>query len=126
MKHIVLWAMALLSICGLQSCDKDNFGYEKKIEFTAEGGTKSVTGADAIYELSIANFDGEEEYDNDELDGNEMVMSVKFRWLLAVATRHTKTIVLTAEPNTTGKRRTLYVYGDVNNRSARIKVIQDK
>lgn len=123
---IVLCAMALLSILGMQSCNKDNFGYERKVEFTAKGGTQTITGTEPIYELSIANYNGEEEYDDDELDGDESVMSVKFRWLSATAKRNTKTIVITAEPNTTGKRRVLYVYGDVNNRSASIKVIQDK
>ena len=126
MKRIVLLAIAVLSIFGIQSCNKENFGYEKVVEFTADGGTQTVTGTEPIYELSIANYNGNEEYDDDELDDNELVMTVKYNWLSAVATRHTKTIVLTAEPNTTGKRRVLYVYGDVNNRSASIKVIQNK
>ena len=126
MKRIVLLAIAVLSIFGIQSCNKDNFGYEKVVEFTADGGTQTVTGTEPIYELSIANYNGNEEYDDDELDDNELVMTVKYNWLSAVATRHTKTIVITAEPNTTGKRRVLYVYGDVNNRSASIKVIQNK
>ena len=126
MKRIVLLAIAVLSIFGIQSCNKDNFGYEKVVEFTADGGTQTVTGPEPIYELSIANYNGNEEYDDDELDDNELVMTVKYNWLSAVATRHTKTIVITAEPNTTGKRRVLYVYGDVNNRSASIKVIQNK
>ena len=116
----------MLAIFGLASCNKDNFGYEKKVEFTAEGGTKSVTGTESIYELSIANYNGEEEWDEDELDGNESVMTVHFDWLSAVATRHTKTIVITAEPNNTGKRRVLYVYGEVRDRSSCIKVVQDK
>ena len=126
MKRIVLLVIAVLSIFGIQSCNKDNFGYEKVVEFTADGGTQTVTGTEPIYELSIANYNGNEEYDDDELDDNELVMTVKYNWLSAVATRHTKTIVITAEPNTTGKRRVLYVYGDVNNRSASIKVIQNK
>ena len=126
MKRIVLLAIAVLSIFGIQSCNKENFGYEKVVEFTADGGTQTVTGTEPIYELSIANYNGNEEYDDDELDDNELVMTVKYNWLSAVATRHTKTIVITAEPNTTGKRRVLYVYGDVNNRSASIKVIQNK
>lgn len=126
MKRIVLLVIAVLSIFGIQSCNKDNFGYEKVVEFTADGGTQTVTGTEPIYELSIANYNGKDEYDDDELDENESVMTVKFRWLSAVATRHTKTIVITAEPNTTGKRRVLYIYGDVNNRAASIKVIQNK
>ena len=116
----------MLAIFGLESCNKDNFGYERMIEFTAEGGTKIVTGTESIYELSIANYNGEEEWDEDELDGNESVMTVHFDWLSAVATRHTKTIVITAEPNRTGKRRVLYVYGEVRDRSSCIKVVQDK
>ena len=126
MKRIALWAVALLTILGLQSCNKDKFGYERQVEFTAEGGTKSVTGTESIYELSIANYNGNEEWDDDELDGNESVMTVHFDWLSAVATRHTKTIVITAEPNKTGKRRVLYIYGEVRDRSSCIKVIQDK
>ena len=126
MKRIALWAVALLTILGLQSCNKDNFGYERQVEFTAEGGTKTVTGTEAIYELSIANYNGTEEWDDDELDGNESVMTVHFDWLSAVATRHTKTIVITAEPNKTGKRRVLYIYGEVRDHSSCIKVIQDK
>ena len=116
----------MLTIFGLTSCNKDNFGYEKQVDHSAEGGTKIVTGTESIYELSIANYNGEEEWDDDELDGDETIMSVHFDWLSAVATRHTKTIVITAEPNKTGKRRVLYVYGAVRNRSSCIKVVQNK
>lgn len=116
----------LLTVFSFASCNKDNFGYEKQIEFTAEGGTKTVTGTESIYELSIANYNGREEWDDDELDDNESVMTVHFDWLSAVATRHTKTIVITAEPNKTGKRRVLYIYGEVRDRTSCIKVIQDK
>ena len=58
MKRIVLLAIAVLSIFGIQSCNKDNFGYEKVVEFTADGGTQTVTGPEPIYELSIANYNG--------------------------------------------------------------------
>lgn len=116
----------MLTIFGLTSCNKDNFGYQKQVEFSAEGGTKSVTGTSSIYELSIANYNGEEEWDDDELDGDETVMSVRFDWLSAVATRNSKTITITAEPNNTGKRRVLYIYGEVRDRSSCIKVIQNK
>ena len=126
MKRILFIASMMLTIFGLTSCNKDNFGYEKQVDFSAEGGTKIVTGTESIYELSIANYNGEEEWDDDELDGNETIMSVHFDWLSAVATRHTKTIVITAEPNKTGKRRVLYVYGAVRNRSSCIKVVQNK
>ena len=126
MKRLFFIAAMLLTVFSFASCNKDNFGYEKQIEFTAEGGTKTVTGTESIYELSIANYNGEEEWDDDELDGNESVMTVHFDWLSAVATRHTKTIVVTAEPNKTGKRRVLYIYGEVRDRSSCIKVIQDK
>ena len=53
-------------------------------------------------------------------------MTAKFDWLTASAVKNTNEILLTAEPNTTGKERKLYVYASVDNRFVDITVIQKK
>ena len=111
MKRILFIATIILIFGGLTSCDKDNFGYETTVEFTAEGGTKVITGREAIYTLSIGTYDGDEQSAEDvEEEGVETIMAVHSGWLTATAKKFSKEITLTAEPNTTGKRRVLYVY----------------
>ncbi len=118
--------VALCLTVMLGACQKDNFGYEKVVNFPKEGGTKVTSGTESIYTLSIGNYNGNEQSAEEQEDGVETVMAVHYDWLTAYAKKFSKEITLTAEPNTTGKRRVLYVYGMVDNQSADIKVIQDK
>ena len=121
--RLILAAFAALTL-GMTSCQKDNFGYETTVTFSAEGGEKTVTGDSFVYTLSIGDYAGNEESSNQTLD--DALMSVTYQWLSASVVPSSKTITLVAEPNTTGKKRTLYVYGMVQNHSAEIKVVQEK
>ena len=119
----VLFAVALfLSIFALWSCEEDKWGYDNKVIFSARGGIEDVDGDRDIYTLSIADHNG------NEISATEVagIMTVKYDWLTASAAKHSNEITLTAEPNNTGKRRKLYVYAMVDNRSVDITVIQEK
>jgi len=124
----------LAAVMLTSSCQKDNFGYEKTVHFTAAGGELTVDGDKSVYTLEITDYDGngvvgEEENNDDESVGQyESKIVAQYEWLTAWISMGTeqKKIFLKAEANTSGKRRTLYVRGMVQNTFADIKVIQDK
>ena len=122
MKRFVLVATLLLSLFALNSCEEDRFGWVNRVEFSAQGGVKEIEGDTGIYTLSIGNYDGEEN-SAVEVAG---IMTANFDWLTASAVKNTNEIVLTAEPNNTGKDRKLYVYASVDNRFIDITIIQKK
>ena len=122
MKRLVFVAALLLSVFALSSCEEDQFGWDNKVIFSAEGGMEDVDGDADIYTLSIGSYNGEEKH-SVEIAG---IMTVKYDWLTATAVKNTNEIVLTAEPNDTGKERKLYVYGMIRNRVMDITVIQKK
>ena len=118
---MIFVATLLLSIFALNSCEEDKFGYDNKVTFSARGGEEEVDGDDAIYTLSIGDYNG-----NEKQAEGEVIMVANYDWLTASAVKGSTEIKLIAEPNTTGKRRKLYVYGMVRNKVIDITVIQDK
>lgn len=110
---------------GFVSCQKGNFGYKQAVHFTADGGELSIEGYESVYTLEITDYngrgvEGEENY-TDEI-------FAQYEWLTARKSKVTepKIIFLKAEPNTSGKSRTLYVRGMVRDTHTEIKVVQEK
>ena len=122
MKRAIFAVALFLSIFTLWSCEEDRWGYDNKVIFSAEGGSKEVEGDSTICHLSIGDYNG------NEISATEVagVMTVTYDWLTATAQKNGNEIVLTAEPNKTGKQRKLYVYGSIHNRFTDITVIQKK
>ena len=102
----------------------DNNGYTGKVTFPAKGGTKVVKGEYFMHTYSIANFNGRNDGMQDNSD--EDSIRVSYQWLKASSSfrERGKEIIVTAEPNTTGKRRRLYIHGMVMNDVITIKVVQ--
>ena len=123
MKRTIFIAALFLSIFALSSCEEDRWGWDNKVIFSAAGGTESVDGDDSIYTLSIGNHDGHE-IQADDIAGD--VMTVTYDWLTATTKKGDNEITLIAQPNTTGKKRKLYVYGMIHNNVMDITVIQNK
>lgn len=100
----------LVSACG-EDTDLPN-----AINVPKEGGTFVVTDTETgFYALSISNYDGDEvvarpDQDLDPDDGTiPHIESATFDWLTATAIYSEGKIIIKAEPNNTGKHRTLYV-----------------
>lgn len=121
MKRMIFVATLLLSIFAFSSCEEDKFGYDNRVVFSAQGGTEDVDGDDPIYTLSIADYDG-----NEKQAEGKTIMVVNYDWLTASAEKGTGEIKLIAEPNNTGKKRKLFVYGMVHNKVIDITVVQEK
>ena len=119
----MLAAMAILT-SGLVSCQKDNFGFEKTVTISAEGGEMTLRGNAPIQTLSITDYDGNGEEDSSV--SSDVVKRVSYLWLSAESAPNTNVITIKAEPNTSGKSRTLYVSGMVRDTHTEIKVIQKK
>jgi len=117
-------AIVICTIFALISCDfTDNFGYPAKVHLGKEGGTTFITGDAGFYHVAIDDYDG----DGKEASWNQTAddtITVSYQWLTIHAIPREYKIYLTAEPNTTGKSRKLYIYAWVDDRSADIKVTQ--
>ena len=115
---VLLFILSLFASCG----SNDNFGYPSKIVFGREGGTRICSGTSSCYVLEITNYNGDGKTSQAlTLDSLE----VTYDWLTIKSKRPNRMqLEMTAAPNHTGKRRTLYVHGMVNNDAAEIKVVQ--
>ena len=122
MKQFFFIATLAVLILGFSSCEEARWGYDNKVIFSANGGTEDEDGDNSIYHLSIGDYNGNEKGAIEEAG----VMTVTYDWLTATAVKGDNEIILIAAPNKTGKKRKLYVYGAIDNRSTDITVIQDK
>ena len=118
--------VALLLLLLLVACGRlDNYGYPSKVSLGREGGTVICSGKEGFYDVTINDYNG---YGETKLSkGENDTIIAKYYWLTAKCKRLAGSeIKIMAEPNTTGKKRTLYVYGSIYNDDATIKVTQDK
>ena len=107
----------------LSGCERmDNFGYPSKVSFGREGGIKVVSGDHYLYNLEIADYNGDGAGSENSLDDDSLI--VTYKWLTIKAKTRDNDLTIIAEPNTTGKSRKLYIYGGVQNQFAEIKVTQ--
>lgn len=109
----------------ITSCNPlNNYGYPDKISFSKEGGTRSISGNEQPYDLEITDYDGNGK--NDSMEENVPLDSFKvtYKWLIAKAKKGDSKIDITAEPNTTGRSRTLYVSGMIDDSFFETKVAQ--
>lgn len=114
----------LTSILLAASCTTDgNCGYPSKLSFPKEGGTVMMSGSYAPYNIEVLNYNGDGKSERTVLEDPDTI-SVQYSWLTVRRKRGTPTLVITAEPNTTGRKRKLYINVYVDDRNAEIKVTQ--
>ena len=117
---------ALLLLFLLVACGPPgNYDYPLKLSFGREGGTKICSGKEGFYDVSINDYNGNGETklskgENDTIIATCYWLTVKYK------ERFNNEMKIIAEPNTTGKKRTLYIYCMVDNNGADIKVTQSK
>ena len=117
---------ALLLLLLLVACGPSgNYGYPLKLSFGREGGTKICSGNDAFSSISITDYNGNGETklskgENDTIIATCYWLTVKYKGPF------NNEMKIIAEPNTTGKKRTLYIDCMVYNHGAVIKVTQSK
>lgn len=118
---ILLFFISLIIIgCGT------NYGYPSKVTFGNSGGTKTCQGDDACYGFDISDYNGNiYGRSNIDLEGKD-TMIVTYDWLTVKYKRGDCHFKIIALPNTTGKKRTLYVAGWIENSFAHIAVIQQR
>mgnify|MGYP000998312678 FL=1 len=117
---------ALLLLFLLVACGPSgNYGYPLKIGFGREGGTKICSGKEGFYDVSINDYNGNGETKLSKGENGTIIAT--YYWLTVRYKRSLNNdMKIIAEPNTTGKKRTLYVYCMVDNSGATIKVTQSK
>ena len=114
----------LTTILLAASCTTDgNCGYPSKLSFPKEGGTVMVSGERAPQDIRISTYNGDGESERLPLENVDTV-SVQYSWLSVKRKWGKPTLVITAEPNTTGKDRTLYIKAYIEDHMAEIKIKQ--
>lgn len=115
---LVCIVSSLLISCG----SSDNFGYPSKITFDKKGRETLISGNNGIYHIDIVNYDGE---GVSAVIGSEVdTIVVTNDWLSVRWKLFDSKLIVTAQPNATGKKRKLYIRGMVDNFFADIKVVQ--
>ncbi|EGN57929.1 hypothetical protein PRBRB14_16690 [Hallella multisaccharivorax DSM 17128] len=122
MKREIYLISLLLSLLLVACGSTDNYGYPSHITFEKDGGTKVCSGTSGCYQVEIHDYngDGNTTYSKGE---NDTIIAT-YDWLTVKFRLYTEVLKITALPNTTGKKRTLYLSGMVNDFSADIKVTQ--
>lgn len=85
-----------------------NLGYPRKISIEREGGIRYISGDVSPSHCEIDDYNGNGKNHFSEADDSCFVTC---RWLTVKFKRYDITVKIIAEPNTTGKSRTLYVSG---------------
>ena len=117
MKRILTVLAAVVCLCG---CEK--FFTPSSITMSSAGETVTVQTIVAPETLYILNY-------NAEYDEETETFTVTYEWLTASIAKSSfngegREMTLTAEKNTTGKRRTLYVGGMHGDLQSSMKVTQ--
>ena len=121
-----------LSICLLPflftSCFREaDLGYPDTVTFPGEGGVETITGNTAYTHAEIHDYKtGESGEVHKTEDGTFYNVH---RWLKVEYKAYdgnNKDLIIHAEPNTTGKSRTLYIELYSGPEYATVKVVQDK
>ena len=123
MKRILTVLAAVVCLCG---CEK--FFIPDSITMSSSGETITVETIISPETLDILNYNGEGVH-SPEYDEENEVYTVTYEWLTASIAKDSFNgegwvMTLTAEKNTTGKRRTLYVGGMHGNLASSMKVTQ--
>lgn len=119
-KSIIIILLLLAPL--LMGCEfsQNNYGYPHKVTLSRKGETVTVNGELAFYSFSIIH-DGDE-FRSMHVEGK--TFEAIYDWLTVSWEKDSKTIMLMAQPRTSGKKRHLYVRGDYGNEYALIKVEQ--
>lgn len=115
----------------LSSCNLDNSGFPKKVQFGGAGGTRVVEGDETPVFFDITDYNGKgngmnELWDTIYGDSFRDSIRVSYLWLTASGSLRNNKITITAEPNTSPKNRTLFIHVGVptNFEPVDIKVVQ--
>ena len=123
MKRLKMIAAFVLLALALNSCEKDRWGFDNRVIFSADGGSKSVQGNAPLGTLSI----GSNSSNTKEAIDIHGDLAVTYDWLTATAAKGDNEVYLVALPNHTGKNRKLHVYSKTrDDKVINITVIQEK
>ncbi len=111
----------------LTSCiERVDGGFPEEVTFPREGGELTLNGDGdfAIPGITIKTDDADQFPSTENEDGS---MSITHQWLTATSpAKWSSQLTLTAQPNTSGKKRKLDVWLEGGPTYVMIKVIQDK
>ena len=128
-KHMKkLFAILAAAVC-LWGCEKMYIFTPMKVTLASEGQTMSIETSIQPQTLDILDYYGNGT-DSPEYDAETGTYTATYLWLTATISKSSLsdgkyTLVLTAEKNTTGKARTLYVGGMDKNYSDSMEVRQE-
>lgn len=93
----------------LVSCiNSDNYGFPSRVTFNRKSGTIICSGTSECYYVGISDYKGDEKATNITEEGDTIIVTND--WLSVKFGKYTDDqLKKTAQPNTTGRKQTLYV-----------------
>ena len=122
MRRILLLALTTTALL-LSSCEK--MFEEDNISFPSEGGTISVVTTIFSWSLELSDYDYNM-HSTSFRDEETQTTTASLDWLTATMKDNGGTLTLTAKPNDSGKRRTLFVHGMHGDLAGSMRVTQRK
>lgn len=121
MKKLAPFLMTLLLLVSACEFEEKNKGYPKSIELERDGGTVRASGEDSFSYLLIG--EGTNEFHSRVVDDT---IVVSHAWLTAKSLQGSKSLIITATPNETNRKRKLIIYGYFGTEYAVINVTQKR
>lgn len=126
MKKILTLLLSTLLLFVAQSCiEHDQLGLPETLHFSQRGGEVTLTPNNSLAHVQILDYNGNYEPFKVEVHDTIMIV-VHYEWLSVKHTLESRELKFIATPNTSGKKRTLYVDVFDGYAKATLKVEQDK
>ena len=113
-----IYLLFVFSLLCISCVTFDNYAYPDLVKFPMEGGTAVITGLIAPSSLYI------QPNSSKSSEGDTLICTNE--WLTIKNKEGEKSISLIAEPNESGKNRSLFVTGSYGPYELEIRVIQEK
>ena len=104
----ILFALLSLSLCACGAFEEVNMGYPESVTFSKEGGVETISVDDAHTFNIITVIDYKTAGEGMFISNDGYGGYCEYEWLRAESDR-SKELRIIAQPNTTGKPRTLWI-----------------
>lgn len=117
MKKVFSVVLLLMTMTFVACYNPHNSGYPKKVQFNANGGSKTIYGEGHfgagvyVYEPNDPTAHYDETVDTGTVPRDSFC--IHHKWVTVQWTYGERSLTITAEPNTTGQKRAMWIWLDI-------------